>query len=501
MDKRKGEETDVEVKRTKLEEDRRKQEYLKIKKEYKLEDIEEPKPVGKPEKVEDKKKKRGQNKPKDRQSRGVDDGVRLCHAAANGEKCTKEVCKFSHDIQEYLASKEPDLGDTCPVYERFGVCKYGVKCRFANAHLVNGVGISKELVVDEHEIYKNDVSKTTLKNIRTGAIDYSQSSDFIAQTKAAKEAAEQHDPESADSKHSEKLDKFDEDTKEVRLRPQEKKKVNFKGKTYLAPLTTVGNLPFRKICKDFGVDITCAEMALTSNLLLGNNHEWGLMRRHASEDFFGIQVTANHHEPFTKVCDAINQVLDIDFLDINLGCPVESICSRGNGSALMNRKDKMRGMIQGANYVMDCPITVKCRTGLKDKSPFAHKLVPNFQQWGAAALTLHGRSKEQRYSRLADWEYINKCGGLIDKTVENPMAFFGNGDIFNPEDLTRVYDDCPNVDGIMVGRGALIKPWIFKELKTGQLWDISATERLDILKEYANVGMEYWGSDTMASNI
>lgn len=143
---------------------------------------------------------------------------------------------------------------------------------------------------------------------------------------------------------------------------------------------------------------------------------------------------------------------------------------------------------------------MKIRTGVKEKAPFAHKMIPLFQDWGVAGITLHGRSKEQRYSRSADWDYIEQCSKLIDRSTESYPFFFGNGDAFVPEEYNRILSTSSTIDGMMVGRGALIKPWIFTELKNGQLWDISANERLDILKTYANLGMNCWGSDTVGVN-
>lgn len=117
-----------------------------------------------------------------------------------------------------------------------------------------------------------------------------------------------------------------------------------------------------------------------------------------------------------------------------------------------------------------------------------------------AGITLHGRSKEQRYSKLANWDYIAECSTLIDRSKERYPFFFGNGDMFCPEDYAKILNENLTVDGVMIGRGALIKPWIFTEIKNHSLWDITANERLEILQKYANYGMEFWGSDTQGIN-
>jgi tRNA-dihydrouridine synthase 3 len=120
----------------------------------------------------------------------------------------------------------------------------------------------------------------------------------------------------------------------------------------------------------------------------------------------------------------IQQNLNIDFLDINLGCPIDLICKKGAGSALMGRRNRLRGVVQAAMHTLDCPVTVKIRTGIDTDKQIAHKLIPLFQKWGVSAVTLHGRSKQQRYSKLADWDYISQCASIVD---QSKMQFIGNG--------------------------------------------------------------------------
>ncbi|XP_064590197.1 tRNA-dihydrouridine(47) synthase [NAD(P)(+)]-like isoform X2 [Zonotrichia leucophrys gambelii] len=275
----------------------------------------------------------------------------------------------------------------------------------------------------------------------------------------------------------------------TKLRPCEKKKLDIQGKLYLAPLTTCGNLPFRRICKRFGADVTCGEMAVCTNLLQGQSSEWALLKRHHTEDIFGVQLEGAFPDTMTKCAELLNRTIDVDFVDINVGCPIDLVYKKGGGCALMTRSNKFEQIVRGMNSVLDVPLTVKIRTGVQEKVNVAHKIIPRIREWGASMVTLHGRSREQRYTRSADWAYIAECARLA-----SPMPLFGNGDILSYEDANRAMQ--MGVSGIMIARGALIKPWLFTEIKEQRHWDISSRERFDILKDFTNFGLEHWGSDT-----
>lgn len=266
----------------------------------------------------------------------------------------------------------------------------------------------------------------------------------------------------------------------------ERKKVDFRNKLYLAPLTTVGNLPFRRICKEYGVDITCGEMAMATNLLQGQKSEWALLRRHESEDVFGVQVCGASADVMTRCAEVLRNEASVDFVDINCGCPIDLVFRMGAGSALLDRRSRLQHIVTGMRSVLDVPLTVKIRTGVFSQK--SHTLLPLLREWGVSMVTLHGRTRDQRYSRLADWDYISRCAQQAA-----PMPLFGNGDILTAEDVQSRNQH--GLSGFMVARGALIKPWIFTEIKEQRIWDISATERLDMMRTYARHGLEHWGSD------
>ncbi|GAK64147.1 FMN-linked oxidoreductase [Moesziomyces antarcticus] len=302
----------------------------------------------------------------------------------------------------------------------------------------------------------------------------------------------------------------------ARIRPSEKRRLNWKGELYLAPLTTTGNLPFRRICTSFGSDIHCGEMGLAESFLHGNASEWSLVRRHASERIFGTQLCGGKPDLLVPVAEALKaEVGDgLDFVDINCGCPIDLVYNRGAGSALLDHASKLSKIVRGMNAVLgDTPLTIKLRTGTTAKQT-THKLFARLQtDWGVSAATLHGRSRKQRYKNDADWGYIATCASTLRNSVREwnessrhadepemlPIPIYGNGDVYSWQDYYERLDRT-GVDGEMIARGALIKPWLFTEIKERRDWDISSRERLDMIRDFAHYGLEHWGSDTHGVN-
>jgi len=268
-----------------------------------------------------------------------------------------------------------------------------------------------------------------------------------------------------------------------------RKPLDLSGKLYLAPLTTVGNLPFRRVCKRLGVDVTCGEMAMAVNLLQGQASEWALLRRHPCEDLFGVQLAGNGAESLGKAAQLVSDQLSVDFVDINMGCPIDVVCNKGCGAQLATRHSKVEGIVRTMTELLSCPLTLKMRTGYDTSKATAHQLIPKLATWGASALTLHGRSRQQRYSKSADWGYISQCAAACN------VPLLGNGDVFCYEDVDAALKG--GVTSVMVARGALVKPWLFTEIKERRHWDISSSERLELLKEFTRYGLEHWGSDDL----
>ncbi|KAK5646984.1 hypothetical protein RI129_005448 [Pyrocoelia pectoralis] len=410
----------------------------------------------------------------------------LINTIAGNERstCTKNKCFFMHDVQEYLNTKPTDIGDQCYNFITSGFCTRGITCRFGKEHITS----------DGFNIINEDKQKERHKTNTVNQLSHDlqnllkkRNYDF----KLAEKIVRYNDLQVKKYKKTPTTSSSITDEDIIKTLGREKRSLDWKNKLLLSPLTTVGNLPFRRICKEFGADITCGEMAMCSSLLQGMPQEWALVKRHHTENVFGVQLCANNPHLLTKCGQMLEKEIDVDFVDLNLGCPIELVYREGGGCGLLRRPRVLEACIRSLSQVLSIPLTVKTRTGVYSTENIAHDLIPKFGEWGASMVTVHGRSREQRYTKLADWQYIGRC---VESAM--PLPVIGNGDILSYEDYKTAIDNCPGLTGVMIGRGALIKPWIFTEIKEQKLWDISSSERFDIIKKYVNYGLEHWGSDT-----
>lgn len=281
---------------------------------------------------------------------------------------------------------------------------------------------------------------------------------------------------------------------------REVKLIDFSDKVYVAPLTTVGNLPFRRIMVDMGADITCGEMAMAANLCEGQPSEWALLRRHECEKIFGVQIACGNGDQMGRCCELVKKYCEVDFVDVNMGCPIDPICNKGCGSTLMKKRGKAESVVKSALATLDCAVTFKIRTGWLDSEKTAHTTIGLAQSWqargrGVSAVFLHGRSRSQRYSKLADWSYVERVVNSQDDAAA-PLPVIGNGDVLSYQDWEEKRATAPHAESCaMLARGALIKPWLATEIKERRTWDISSSERFDILKDFVKYGLEHWGSD------
>ncbi|EDV99401.1 tRNA-dihydrouridine(47) synthase [NAD(P)(+)]-like [Drosophila grimshawi] len=446
-----------------------------------------------------KERKRGQNK-----HRPIFKDERfshLCHSLIDGPggaACSLPNCRYVHDLDAFIAGKGEELGSECYVYATKGYCARGVTCRFAKAH-TDAQGRNMKAAhydVQAPQTTLNGISSEVQVRLRKHEYDFSRCKELIKQAEKLRDARKEQQQEQP----------MDETPKAVPAKPtgsvidespagrdvERKPIIDFREKLVLSPLTTVGNLPFRRICKEFGADITCGEMACAVPLLKGLGQEWALTKRHETEDIFGVQVCGNNPNVIAQAAQVLHETSRVDYIDLNIGCPIDLIYQQGGGSALMRRTNILELVVRSCSSLSpQLPFTVKMRTGIYADKSVAHELMPLVEEWGAAAVTLHGRSREQRYMKQANWTYIEQCAAQAKQ-----MPVIGNGDILSYEDYVEKRAMAPHVSSVMIGRGALIKPWIFQEIKQQRAWAPTSTQRFELMRRYCNYGLEHWGSDT-----
>lgn len=254
--------------------------------------------------------------------------------------------------------------------------------------------------------------------------------------------------------------------------------LDFKETICLAPMAGVSDIGFRKLCSDFGADATWSEM-LSARAMLHNPKKTELMAVVAPEERIKVGQIFGH-EP-DVMAKAINNPLleDYDVIDINMGCPAPKIVKNGEGSALMKNPPLAREVILSCVKASARPVSVKFRLGYdKDISVDFGRMC---EECGAKFITLHARTTEQGYSGKANLEAIAK----LKASVKIPVI--GNGDVVDSESYKEML--ATGVDGVMIGRGAQGKPWIFSLLKNGQkpnnIYKV-IEEHIQILRKYYN---------------
>lgn len=281
-------------------------------------------------------------------------------------------------------------------------------------------------------------------------------------------------------------------------RKYEKMKLNIgnvalKNSVILAPMAGVTDQAFRLLCHEQGAGLVCMEMISAKAIYYKNKNTESLMAIHANERPVSLQLFGSEPDILAAMARKIED-RPFDLLDLNMGCPVPKVVNNGEGSALLRQPDLVRKIVSAVVTAVDKPVTVKIRKGFDDRNVNAVEIAKIIEDCGAAAVAVHGRTREQYYSGKADWEIIRQ----VKEAVAIPVI--GNGDVDSPERAKALFEQT-GCDGIMVGRAARGNPWLFHRivdyLETGKIPDKPTMEEVKaMILRHARMQVEEKGMYT-----
>lgn len=259
--------------------------------------------------------------------------------------------------------------------------------------------------------------------------------------------------------------------------------VEIKNQLVLAPMAGISNTSYRKIVKKMGVGLIYAEMVSTNALTYGNEKTFNLLKMSEEERPIVQQIFGSDVESFVTAAKLIEEKMHPDIIDINMGCPVPKVALRAQaGSALLKNPEKIGEIVTAVVNSVSVPVTVKIRSGWDEKSINAVEVAKICEKSGASAIAIHARTRSEGYSGKANWSIIKE----VKKSVSIPVI--GNGDVTSPKIAKKMLEET-DCDAVMIGRGALGNPWIFKScleyLENNKLIEEPTNkEKIEMIKEH-----------------
>lgn len=267
--------------------------------------------------------------------------------------------------------------------------------------------------------------------------------------------------------------------------------LNFGNGIFLAPMAGVTDISFRGLCKEMGCDLVYTEMVSAKALYYESINTKELLRIEDKEKPVAVQMFGRDPKIMAEVCESyFNKQEDICIMDINMGCPAPKIIKNGEGAALMKEPMLAEDIVKAVKRVSNKPVTVKFRMGFDENNINAVEFAKRLEYAGADAIAVHGRTRKQMYEGKANWDIIKQ----VKEAVCIPVI--GNGDVFTPDDAVRL-KEVSNCDGIMIARGSMGNPWIFKQIKRKfegkEILKITAEEKIDLAIKHYKLAIKHDG--------
>ena len=267
-------------------------------------------------------------------------------------------------------------------------------------------------------------------------------------------------------------------------------KISFDTPLYvLAPLAGFTDLPFRSVVKKFGADLTVSEMISSNALAYGAHKTIKMLEKSSLEDPYSVQISANDPEMAKRAVEVLNAQEGIDIIDLNCGCPVPKVFGHGSGSALLGDLPRLKAILTAIRETSNKSMTTaKIRLGVNEKNHV--EIAQQIEDTGVDFIAVHGRTRAGKYKAPVDYDAIAE----IKQSVKIPVI--ANGDIDSYEKAQWVLEHT-KADGVMIGRGAVGKPWIFHQLKTGSA-DVSLQVKYEIVMEHFDKMIAFYGERGVA---
>lgn len=269
--------------------------------------------------------------------------------------------------------------------------------------------------------------------------------------------------------------------------------VTLENNLILAPMAGVTDLPFRLLCKEQGAGLICTEMISAKAIYFKNKNTESLMEIDERERPVSLQLFGSDPDLMAEIARQI-EPHNFDILDINMGCPVPKVVNNGEGSALMKNPKLVHEIVSKVSKAIEKPLTIKIRKGFTEDCVNAVEIAKIAEDAGAAAIAVHGRTREQYYAGIADWDIIRQ----VKEAVSIPVI--GNGDVDSPQKAEALVRET-GCDGIMIGRAVQGNPWLFSRIlyyqKTGEILPKPGLEEVkEMILRHAKMQLEYKGNYT-----